>query len=285
MMMSVRESQARYPDEMSNASEILEVMKNFSTHQKSIRGLALFGSYARKEQSVLSDLDLVMIIDKNESNEEVFQNLLSALTQKPGAILHPLTNKWILFFSNGIQKVDLFIVHTVKEIEHFFRNSQIRSGADAILVDKDEQLEGLIAIGKMNLSPQDISAMINGTVEKFLESFYLAAYYSGKGDRYLFFFNYSIAHFHLAELMQIETDDYSYLYSPRNLLDRITPGRKEQLERTSIGVAHSDERMHLHNIAKVFLEVYWEIPRQHADLQWKIPSIEAFFEKNLGDSK
>lgn len=267
--------------ETTGPASALEAGMVFAEERRQIRGLVLFGSYARKEQTALSDLDLVLLLEEGCCADEMLQDLLTSLAQKPWAVLHPETNKWILFFEEGIQKIDLFIVHDVKEIERYLRGPRIQSAADSILVDKDGQFQTLFAAEAINTGHSNLSELTNVAVEKFLDCFDHAVYYARKDDPYLFYFNYTIAIFHIAELMQIELGDDSYLYSPRNLLSRISPVRKEQLSMLSTGIPLDDEIVCLRQISESFLDVYQQISRQQIGLQRSNASLETFFKKQL----
>jgi len=262
-------------------TDILETFVIFAEHQKHVRGLAQFGSYARKEQTTLSDLDLVLIIEEKCSIEETLQDLLESLTGKPWAVLHPKTNKWVLFFGEKIQKVDLFIIQDLKEIEKYFRNSKIRSASDSILVDKDGKLQHLFKVEEIDPEGSDLLALTNITIDKFLDCFDHAIYYTKKKDSYLFYFNYSIALFHIAELMQVELGDDFLLYSPRNLLNRISPLRKDQLSGLSTGINRNDELVYLHKMSEIFLDLCQEISEQQSGLRWNRLSLEMFFKKHF----
>ena len=268
-------------EETTGPASVLEACVVFAEDRKPVRGLALFGSYARKEQTALSDLDLALLLEEECSADEMLQDLLAFLTQKPWAMLHPEINKWILFFDEGIQKVDLFIIHDVKEIERYLRGSRVRSATDSILVDKDGRFQGLFNAERIKSGRSNLLELTNTAVEKFLDSFDHAVYYARKDDPYLFYFNYTIALFHLAEMMQIELGDDSYLYSPRNLLSRISPIRKEQLSTLSTGIPCNDEIMRLRQISETFLDIYQQVSQQQIGLQWSNASLEVFFEKHL----
>lgn len=266
-----------------NPISVLEACVAFAERRRSVRGLALFGSYARREQTALSDLDLVLLGEEDRSVDEIFQDLLGSLTGQPWGVLHPESNKWILFFDEGIQKVDLFIVHDIEEIERYFRNSRIRSATDSILVDKDGQFQKLFSTEMINPGCSNLVELTNVTVEKFLDCFDHAAYYIKKDDPYLFYFNYSIALFHIAELMQIERGDDFLLYSPRNLLNHISPIRKEQLCKLSTGILCNDDILYLHQMSKSFLDIYHQISEQQMGLRWSNISLRSFFEKSFAE--
>lgn len=259
----------------------LEACVDFAEYRRSVRGLALFGSYARKEQTVLSDLDLALLLEVGCSAEGIFQDLIGSLTRKPWAVLHPEDNKWILFFDEEIPKVDLFIIHDVKEIERYFRSSRIQSVVDSILVDKDGQFQTLFNAETIDTGCLNLSELTNTAMEKFLDCFDHAVYYARKDDLYLFYFNYTIALFHLAELIQIELGDDSYLYSPRDLLNRVSPVRKEQFSMLSIEIPCNDKIVYLYQISESVLDVYQQISRQQTKLQWSMASLGVFFEKQF----
>lgn len=260
----------------TSPSHVLEVITAYTQQNPTIRGLGLIGSFARHDNGPRSDIDLVILIDQKTSAESFIERFIRDLSLDIRELLKPNPNKIIFFIGDGYLKVDVFIVHDLSDIEKYYRSPPIPKVEDTILVDKDEVLYSTFIRWIHNPVNNNLASLVIDTTEKFLESFELASRYAYLGDVYRFYFNYNIALFNYASLIQLEMGDDTYLYTPRRLIDRMDVHKRDSIVKLVPSLMISKAFPQLEELGDEYCKIYEHLFLSNKGLPRTTANIRSF---------
>lgn len=265
----------------TSPSYVLEIVTSYVHKNTAIRGLGLIGSWARHDYGPRSDIDLIILIDSGTSIESFIEGLASGIALDIRESLKPYSNKIIFFVGDDFLKIDIFVVHDLSDIEKYYRSPPIPKVEDTILVDKDGVLYSTFIRWINNPINSNLTSLIIDTTEKFLESFELASRYAYQDDAYRFYFNYNIALFYYASLVQLETGDYTYIYTPRKLLDHMDAHKRDSIITLVPSLIISEAFPHLKALGKEYSSVYNRLSLRYKGLPRKTANIRRFIKRIL----
>jgi protein tyrosine/serine phosphatase/predicted nucleotidyltransferase len=187
-----------------------------------VSAAVLFGSYARKEATPASDIDIQLLVEESFS-PAVFR---SKLEERFGAeiqkILEIRLRDKLVVYRNDKPKVEFQICRRLSEINRNFLGSAISDLSEVILFEREPGKsrlgEYLRSISEVSLSrPSDLDNIWD-LVHKFQYEFENCSSFHRRSDGYRFYYFYNIA-LHIAiQLDQLAKGNSQFNFLPRYIL-------------------------------------------------------------------
>jgi predicted nucleotidyltransferase len=199
---------------------IKEKLKEIFPKIKNIDIALLYGSYARKESTGNSDLDIKLIV-KEKFDHEVFIETIKNEFNEPIKNINyiKLRNKIIIYFSE-LPKLEFGLCYSINDINRDFLGSEITVLEDIILFERNKKVTQIEKHLKQLLgSKKNIdTSYINNLIDKFVYEFESSSSKHSRSDGYHFYFFYNIA-FHIAvQLQYISKGKEEYHFLPKNFI-------------------------------------------------------------------
>lgn len=200
----------------------IEILKVLLPKIESIDVALIYGSYARKDATGNSDLDIKIIVNKYFNETSVISILQEEFRGHYIAIKHiKLRNKIVVYFTN-MPKLEFGICYDIEAIKRDFLGSEINNIKNVVLFERDPKitkiesyLEYLISI-KKNVEIDEDS--IDELIDKFIYEFESCSSKHSRSDGYQFYYFYNIA-FHLAvQLNYLSKGKKEYHFLPKNYM-------------------------------------------------------------------
>lgn len=202
--------------------QTITALKKFLPEINSIDIALLYGSYARKDATGNSDLDIKLIVNESfdvssfiDFLQEEFKGYYNNVTYIK------LRNKIVVYFKNQ-PKLEFGICYNTEAIKRDFLGSEISNIENVVLFERDPNvtkiesyLEDLLSI-KKNVEIDEQS--INELIDKFVYEFESCSAKHSRSDGYQFYYFYNIA-FHLAvQLDYLAKGKKEYHFLPKNFM-------------------------------------------------------------------
>jgi predicted nucleotidyltransferase len=175
---------------------------------KEIREIVVYGSLARKELSIHSDVDMMVTTDLS------LRELEEELSMLPGLSFHDTPDgKVTLYFDNWL--VEVVVVPRLEENAKYYVNSYIEDIKGSILKGNDDTLLTLMSMQE-NFHP-NVECLRQETLKRL--NFFLKSLpgIAKKYDAYKYFFHTNIIIHELVRLERIVQNDLHYLYLPKQV--------------------------------------------------------------------
>jgi protein tyrosine/serine phosphatase/predicted nucleotidyltransferase len=205
-----------------NAEQILDQIKLLLPQVQGLKAGVLYGSYARKEATPASDIDIQLLVDESFSMKELKQNLRETFRTDIQLILEvDLRHKLVLYLTHH-PKIEFAICRKHEELDRHFLGSAIQDIKGSILYEinpNDTALEEYLnqIDAKHQSSPID-GSYTSDLIDKFLYEFETASAFHRRSDGYRFYYFYNIA-FHVAvQLNQLAAGNKDFNFLPRYIL-------------------------------------------------------------------
>ncbi len=211
--------------------QIIEILKNKLKKYPNIISAILYGSFARNDANVNSDIDLGLLI--NESfNKNEFVNYLSKLfiNYKIIHILHiELRNKVAIYFEN-IPKIEIALFYKIEDIKRNYHGSNIPSDLidTTILFDKSATVKQFLEQLSNNNKPINYNKIVSDLVDKFIYEFESCSYNHSRSDGYKFYFFYNIAFHIVVQLKYLANKEIQFYFLPKNFLVKNITEKEKQ---------------------------------------------------------
>jgi len=211
--------------------KIIEILKNNLPKCAEIKSAILYGSFARQDANVNSDIDLAILI--NESfNAQKFINKLNDILSEFN-ILHllhiQLRNKIAIYFEN-IPKVEIALLNKIEDLKRNYHGSGIPSDLieTTILFDKTKSIKPFLSELARSNNTQNIQSVLKELINKFIYEFESCSYNHFRSDGYKFYYFYNIA-FHIAiQLRYLADGKTDFYFLPKNFLVKNTTEKEER---------------------------------------------------------
>lgn len=196
--------------------QIVNQLKPILSRIDGISAAVLYGSVARREATVNSDIDIALIVD-GRFDKQTLRAMLISEAEAKYALVVEVRSKVICYFDHMRLKVEFSVHSNLGAFARDFTGSQIPNELveDAILVDHTgslpKMLRELEGSGYTPLTVEDL-------VQKFIYEFDNASTYHRRSDGYRSFFFYQIAVQCLMQLVALAEGNDKYLFLPRHLL-------------------------------------------------------------------
>lgn len=211
--------------------KIIEIIKSELKNNKSIQSAILYGSFARQNANVNSDIDLGLIICKDFEINNFKDQLFSMLEEfNVFHIVHiKLRNKIAIYFEN-IPKLEIALLNKIEDLKRNYHGSNIPSDLiDAtILFDKTKTVKPFLKELSGTKQKQDTKQIVNDLIDKFIYEFESCSYNHNRSDGYKFYYFYNIA-FHIAvQLRYLADGETQFYFLPKNFLVKNTVEKEER---------------------------------------------------------
>jgi len=194
--------------------KLISEIKSLLTLKKSIEGLFLFGSVARRDFTFFSDIDLAVIGDYKKVIK-VLRDLVIELKVNIHHYFAIKPNLFIIYIDEPIRKIEFHIYPSIddNDLVKIIKGSKIHNIDDCILIDNKGDIKEIIMkiAGKESIDFQDVIVEIANRFVNYLES---SIYYHGRGDTYRSYFLYNLAVHQLSKIHNLEKGQSNYLYNP-----------------------------------------------------------------------
>lgn len=203
----------------------LKIMENLKTafpKTENIEAALLYGSYARKESTGNSDLDVKLIVNDKFNAQDFIADIKNEFSETIKRINYiQLRNKVVVYFDD-LPKLEFGLCYNLEAINRDFLGSEIINIENIILFERNEietqintYLKHLLTLKEdCKLSKNDIGALI----EKFTYEFESCSSMHSRSDGYQFYYFYNIA-LHIAiQLNYLAKGKREYYFLPKNLM-------------------------------------------------------------------
>lgn len=200
----------------------IETLKVLLPKIKSIDVALLYGSYARKDATGNSDLDIKIIVNEYFNETSVISILKEEFKGRYIAIKHiKLRNKIVVYFTN-MPKLEFGICYDIEAIKRDFLGSEITNVNDIVLFERNPELTNIIdyleELTAMKRHLKVDKDSINQLIDKFIYEFESCSTKHSRSDGYQFYYFYNIA-FHLAvQLDYLAKGKEEYHFLPKNYM-------------------------------------------------------------------
>ena len=208
--------------------QLLAQIYLFANKNHSVTALVSLGSFARKELTTRSDLDLCLVIENGKYSEIVVDlknffhdTLLYALVFPQKVVLYfKIADK---HSQTQLAKIDLFIVNTMNDILKYLEelSHTIKDPVNIVLLDKDKDKQTTLDLHKIfktfNESISLIEEKILYNIHSCINAFENASYAHAVKDSYRYYFNITITYHYILVLRYILAGNMDALYLPRNI--------------------------------------------------------------------
>jgi len=284
--MKIKESTIK-TDETNTISFFLKLFKQIAERESEILACVVMGSLGRGDYKSSSDIDLIYLVDKNSKNRihEIVNKQIQNFELYKITYPNPLKLIYYLQISkyenlNSLQKVDLYIVEDLAEVERFILGSNIINYSKAILVDKKGEATNYLLNLKQRKKPK-IEQAINYNISRFIEMFEMASRSHKKGDSYAYYFHYNISYHHLIVLKYISLGETNFLYLPKNYFIKAYSANERQKREEFIKKIEPTQDLRTANKSKINLKEEFISTLKHLKVKYQINirEIEQFLEK------
>jgi predicted nucleotidyltransferase len=212
---------------MKQIKTILQVQKLFPK-VKGIDVALLYGSFARKEATPNSDIDIQILVNNEFENKLLIDELLNEFHSEIFSIREvSMRNKIVVYF-NSQPKIEFAICTNIAEIDRNYLGSEILNFADTILYESHlsqydirnylEQLVGDYNIGK---STKAYEKQVSDLLDKFVYEFESCSVMHRRSDGYQFYFFYNIALQLAIQLNHYSKGQSKFNFLPKNFITNI----------------------------------------------------------------
>jgi predicted nucleotidyltransferase len=215
-----------------NHSTIINKLRKRFPLINGIDAAVLYGSLARNEASVNSDVDIQLIVNKDfELAQFIMQIENEFIDEEVLAIRHiDLRSKVVLYFKSK-PKIEFAICHSKEDIKRNYRGSAISSFDESILFERDQAITNLKVYLKDLLNnsvgiPEYLN--VQGLINKFIYEFENCSNMHRRSDGYQFYFFYNIALHVAIQLHNLSKGLTRFNFLPKYYLANTLNGKERE---------------------------------------------------------
>lgn len=185
-----------------------------------IRALLWYGSIARGDSAMHSDIDAALLLREGATAAEIVQACSHHFGDRVRACSHiPTRGEATLWMDSSLTKFDLHFVHQPESLGWLADSPDIAPPRLVVAFDKDSRCGGLIERAAQPVH-RDVQLLADEEIDKFLIAFEACSSAHRASDGYQFYFQYNLALHRLARLVELCRGDPVYLFLPKLLLPR-----------------------------------------------------------------
>jgi protein tyrosine/serine phosphatase/predicted nucleotidyltransferase len=203
--------------------KIINELKQLLLESKHIETAFLYGSFARQNPTVNSDIDIATVVSKDfevEALLSVIQKHFSAILLKTLRV--DLRNKIVLYF-NELPKAEIAFYQQISEHDRNYLGSEIPLDkiSASILFDRKEnafQHFQAITVAKENAKDKIRETETSNLINKFVYEFESCSNSHRRSDGYHFYFFYNIALQIAIQLNHLSKGQTKFNFLPKNFI-------------------------------------------------------------------
>jgi len=245
----------------------------FLEQNNSINAAVLFGSVARQDSTIHSDIDLIILIDGKLEHKKLVDLIATFWEGKKATVLDLPRKNSITIYNQELLKIDLLIASDLAGMNRNYMGSFIEKETieRTILFDKTNLVYDHLSALYHKETPHDSVHEASSLINYFLFNFESCSKFHAKSDGYQFYFAYNIALHTLIQLQCILKGDTQFLYNPRSIIAKVWDKEKvEDLYQLSGSIflpkANSKKRLLLNEFYRVVKDLAPEKFRQYKNL-------------------
>ena len=248
---------------------MIEIFKETFEKKETIIASIIYGSFARKQPGVNSDIDLVILKTNNFSFKNFLTDLENAYNQFKVIDVRyiKLRSKAVIYFEQ-LPKIEITFIDEIQEIERNFKGSLIPTEyiTDTILFDKTNELQNSLKNWAKGYNNENITEIINDLVAKFIYEFESSSSSHSRSDGYKFYYFYNIA-FHTAiQLKYLTKGNTDYYFLPKNFMtENIADDKKDEFYEISGTTYNRNANEKKRKLLDFFYEAIKELNLQNID--------------------
>lgn len=209
---------------------IIEELKKTTFKNESILSTILYGSFARKNPSLNSDIDTAIFIDKDFKLDEFLSSLENTFSKYDiiDIVFVSLRSKVVIYFKE-IPKLEIAFIYDIEELKRNYIGSKIPKEyiKESILFDKTNTV--FKALQKFtSTSNIDTEKIIQDLVPKFIYEFESCSTAHSRSDSYHFYFFYNIAFGVATQLRYLASGNTQHHYLPKGMTVDIIKNEKDR---------------------------------------------------------
>jgi predicted nucleotidyltransferase len=206
--------------------KIIEELSQVLSKNKQIETAFLYGSFARQNPTVNSDIDIATVVKTDFNIEQLlneFENLFSGRLLK--ALKVVLRNKIVLYFKE-LPKAEIAFAFNIIEHDRNYLGSEIpyEKITDSILFDRTgNAAKHFQAITNTRNETREINTKteITNLINKFVYEFESCSNSHRRSDAYHFYFFYNIALQVAIQLNHFSKGETKYNFLPKNFITNV----------------------------------------------------------------
>ena len=211
--------------------QLINEVKKTLFNNPSIDTMIIYGSLARKQATVNSDIDIAILTNKNFNIENVIENITKTFENNNliSCFHIKLRNKIVVYFSDK-PKIEVALLHDINELKRNYIGSLIPEYLveETVVFDKAGNTVKNILKWYNNKQEKDINKIIEELISKFIYEFESCSNMHVRSDGYQHYYFYNIA-FHVAvQLKYLSTNKNDFYFLPRKMTVNVITEKEEQ---------------------------------------------------------
>ncbi len=183
----------------------------------------LIGSHGRKEATLLSDIDLEILVGNNFSLEKLKEKLYQEFKKEIRYIFYlESKRKLLIYYSEKMLLIEIKICYSLSDLDQYFLGSEIQDIDYCVLLDRNTIVEEHL----LNIQ-QKKKMEISSTIEQELQEWLLnlgyeierILYYYKIQDEYRFYFSYQLTLQRLVRIIYVLKKETQHRYLPRRFIE------------------------------------------------------------------
>jgi len=250
-------------------SKMIKIFKETFEKNETIKASIIYGSFARKQANVNSDIDLVILKTNDFSFENFLLELKNAYNQFEIIDVRyiKLRSKAVIYFEQQ-PKIEITFIDDIQEVERNYKGSLIpvEHITDSILFDKTNELQNSLTKWAKEYNNENITEIINDLVAKFIYEFESSSSSHSRSDGYKFYYFYNIAFHTAVQLKYLTKGSTDYYFLPKNFMtENITDDKKYEFYEISGTTYNRNANEKKRKLLEFFYEAIKELNLQNID--------------------
>jgi len=212
-------------------SELIKTVSKTLKDYTGINAALLYGSFARKQFTSNSDIDLAVLINEKYNAENLEMFLRYALKEYESTeILNVSLRNKIAVFIDDIPRIEIAVLQNIEEIKRNYLGSKIPKHLinASILFDKTGQVFPILQNWTSDKAKISKEILVNDLISKFIYEFESCSMMHSRSDGYQFYYFYNIALHVATQLKYISEGNIDFYFLPKKLTTHTIKDKENQ---------------------------------------------------------
>jgi len=211
--------------------KIIKILKSKLSKFNGVNSAILYGSFARKQANVNSDIDIAIQITE-KFNPFLFKKYLHDILSEYHILkILPVTaRKKIAVYFKDKPKLEITLLYGINELKRNYLGSEIPKELveQSILFDKTNKIKSNIENWNKNEEEINKNRLIEELINKFMYEFESCSTLHNRSDSYRFYFFYNMALHSAVQLKYLTNGFIKTHYLPRNMTANVITEKNEK---------------------------------------------------------